>query len=73
MRYKIVYQSNYDGRGIEPSASASEVKKAYRKAALRHHPDKVSYMFKFFWHLIMTHPFDSLVIDVGWSLLGKKW
>jgi hypothetical protein len=30
-------------------------------------------MFKFFWHLIMTHPFDSLVIDVGWSLLGKKW
>eukprot|EP00258_Populus_trichocarpa_P017589 XP_006379059.2 uncharacterized protein LOC18102027 isoform X2 [Populus trichocarpa] len=26
--------------GIEPSASASEVKKAYRKAALRHHPDK---------------------------------
>jgi DnaJ-class molecular chaperone len=48
MRYKIFYQSNYDGRGIEPSASASEVKKAYRKAALRHHPDKVSYMFKFF-------------------------
>ncbi|KAJ6691973.1 HEAT SHOCK PROTEIN DNAJ WITH TETRATRICOPEPTIDE REPEAT-CONTAINING PROTEIN [Salix purpurea] len=27
-------------RGIESSASASEVKKAYRKAALRHHPDK---------------------------------
>uniref|UniRef100_A0A6N2MHP3 J domain-containing protein n=1 Tax=Salix viminalis TaxID=40686 RepID=A0A6N2MHP3_SALVM len=26
--------------GIEPSASASEVKKAYHKAALRHHPDK---------------------------------
>ncbi|KAJ6716085.1 HEAT SHOCK PROTEIN DNAJ WITH TETRATRICOPEPTIDE REPEAT-CONTAINING PROTEIN [Salix koriyanagi] len=26
--------------GIESSASASEVKKAYRKAALRHHPDK---------------------------------
>ncbi|KAJ6777614.1 HEAT SHOCK PROTEIN DNAJ WITH TETRATRICOPEPTIDE REPEAT-CONTAINING PROTEIN [Salix koriyanagi] len=26
--------------GIEPSASVSEVKKAYHKAALRHHPDK---------------------------------
>lgn len=26
--------------GIKPSDAASEVKKAYRKAALRHHPDK---------------------------------
>lgn len=26
--------------GVEPSASASDIKKAYRKAALRHHPDK---------------------------------
>ncbi|KAG6792819.1 hypothetical protein POTOM_001978 [Populus tomentosa] len=29
--------------GIEPSASASEVKKAYHKAALRHHPDKAGH------------------------------
>ncbi|KAJ4979280.1 hypothetical protein NE237_010060 [Protea cynaroides] len=26
--------------GVEPTATASDVKKAYRKAALRHHPDK---------------------------------
>ncbi|XP_058107235.1 uncharacterized protein LOC131250873 [Magnolia sinica] len=26
--------------GIEPSCTASDIKKAYRKAALRHHPDK---------------------------------
>lgn len=26
--------------GIEPSSTAADIKKAYRKAALRHHPDK---------------------------------
>ncbi|KAK9291049.1 hypothetical protein L1049_009233 [Liquidambar formosana] len=30
----------YQILGIKPSDTASEIKKAYRKAALRHHPDK---------------------------------
>ena len=28
-------------RGLKGSESGSEIKKAYHKAALRHHPDKV--------------------------------
>ncbi|CAN6333300.1 unnamed protein product [Urochloa humidicola] len=28
--------------GVEPSCSAADIKKAYRKAALRHHPDKAA-------------------------------
>jgi len=35
--------------GIEPSSSSADIKKAYHKAALKHHPDKVLYSF---FHLL---------------------
>ncbi|KAL6009955.1 hypothetical protein ACLOJK_000386 [Asimina triloba] len=36
----LIFQCCESDRGIEASSSASDIKKAYRKAALRHHPDK---------------------------------
>ena len=39
--YKDV-SSYYEVLGIDESASNDEVKKAYRKMAIRHHPDKFS-------------------------------
>jgi DnaJ family protein C protein 7 len=31
----------HNTRGIKPADTAADIKKAYHKAALRHHPDKV--------------------------------
>lgn len=43
MFYRDV-NSDYKVLGIEPTASDDEVKKAYRKMAVRYHPDKVAQM-----------------------------
>ena len=46
-------------RGIEPSSSSADIKKAYHKAALKHHPDKVLYSF---FHLLWLAFFSSLTV-----------
>lgn len=47
---------HFNFRGIKQSDTALEIKKAYRKAALRHHPDKV---FGFNSYFFTRLPFPS--------------
>lgn len=43
---------NINCRGSKPSDTASDIKKAYRKAALKHHPDKVYYFLDLSIHFV---------------------
>lgn len=72
-------------RGIKASDAESEIKKAYRKAALKHHPDKVVkvtniYISQGWVGSILSHLMASVLIQAGQFLAktdggddGRSW
>lgn len=52
-------------RGVKASDTAADIKKAYRKAALRHHPDKVKLCFA----LMTVLPKNSMLLHLLMFLL----
>lgn len=43
----VVDTAYYDTLGVQPTATDIEIKKAYRKLAIVHHPGMQSYRFRF--------------------------
>lgn len=59
---------------LVPTCSASDIRKAYREAALKHHPDKVFHMLKLFCfcELVDLKQFCILLKAAGQSLTRKE-
>lgn len=58
---------NLNDRGCKPSDTSADIKKAYRKAALKHHPDKVLAFTPCSSILIrIMGPFNSCFFIITW-------